>query len=63
MSGLRRFSITKEQGELVSLALSILVEQFKDIQSRDGSPFWKIQEERATWLKQDIDNYQWHKRT
>ena len=61
MSGQRRFSITKEQGELCSLALSLLIEELTEIQSRDSSQFWTLQRERAEWLKRDIDEYRWIK--
>ena len=61
MSGTRRFSITKGQGELISLALTALIAELEEILRNNPSAYLKIMLERARLLKHDLSTYTWYK--
>ena len=56
---IRRYHITKAQGEVISLALASSINEIEQIIKRDPSPYWPWMLERSKRLKQELDSYRW----
>lgn len=61
MSTTRRLSITKEQGELIALALVALIDELEQLTKKYPEAYWKFQLERAESLKHSLNTYNWEK--
>ena len=55
----RRYHMTKEQGEIASLALASAIPEIEKIMKHDPSAYWKWVLERSKQLKQELDTYHW----
>lgn len=60
MSNTRRYSITKEESEIILLALGGLINELKQIEI-PKSTYFNIQIERAKILREKLSLYQWYK--
>lgn len=58
---LRRMLITKEQGELISLALVVLVNEMDKKPDAYDTIKWQLMQQQARNLKKTLDNYNWIK--
>ena len=55
----RRFHITKDQGELIILALDCYIDEVERILQKENTPYWRWKRIVAIQLQKDLHEYKW----
>ena len=61
MASYRRFSLTREQAETVTLALECLISSCTRMQERDDALWWVSIRSKAELLLGDLRRYNWNR--
>lgn len=60
MNQYKRFSITRDEGQLVELALALAIDRIIELDCT-FSPYWRYYKEQMIIFKRRISEYDWRK--
>ena len=62
MSNTRRFSITKQQASIISVALKGFIDDVEHYKGKElDTPYWSCLQQEAQNILKDLTDYAWYK--
>lgn len=55
----RRFHITKDQGEIIILALDCYLDEIEKIIQKENTPYWRWRRINGMQLQKELYDYKW----